>query len=125
MFRDGPQRTKQTQGSGPQALNCQRVRELPIVLPPFDEQQEIIGRVEELFGLADRLEQRHAKGIRYMEDISRSILAKAFRGKLVRTEAEPIEVEGTAVRIGKGGVSEAILVEESVKPIKRRPSANA
>ncbi len=52
---------EQGSGSGPQALNCQRVRELSFVLPPLSEQQEIVRRVEELFARADQLELRLAK----------------------------------------------------------------
>ena len=40
-------------GSGPKALNCQRVRELDFVLPPLEEQREIVRQVEKLFALAD------------------------------------------------------------------------
>ena len=35
-------------GSGPQALNCQRVRELPLALPPLAEQREIVRRVHRI-----------------------------------------------------------------------------
>ena len=81
-------------GSGPQALNCQRVRELPFVLPPLAEQREIVRRVEALFVLSDRIEGRYKEARRLVGRISESILAKAFRGELVRPEAELAEAEG-------------------------------
>jgi type I restriction enzyme S subunit len=80
-------------GSGPQALNCQRVRELPFVLPPFPEQQEIVRRVEGLFALADQLEERLAKARGQVEKLTPSLLARAFAGQLVRQDPtdEPAE----------------------------------
>lgn len=80
-------------GSGPQALNCQRVRELPFVLPPLAEQQEIVRRVESLFALADHIEARYNRADTQVENLTQSILAKAFRGELVPTEAELAEAE--------------------------------
>jgi type I restriction enzyme S subunit len=74
---------KRGSGSGPQALNCQRVRELPFVLPPFSEQQEIVRRVEALFALADQLEARLTIAQRQVDALTPSLLARAFRGKLV------------------------------------------
>lgn len=70
-------------GSGPQALNCQRVRELPFVLPPLPEQQEIVRRVETLFALADKIEARYAKAKAQVDRLTPSLLARAFAGKLV------------------------------------------
>jgi type I restriction enzyme S subunit len=70
-------------GSGPQALNCQRVRELPFILPPLPEQQEIVRRVEALFALADQLEARLAVAQRQVDQLTPALLARAFAGKLV------------------------------------------
>jgi type I restriction enzyme S subunit len=70
-------------GSGPQALNCQRVRELPFILPPLPEQAEIVRRVEALFAFADRIEARLATAQKTVERLTPATLAKAFRGDLV------------------------------------------
>jgi type I restriction enzyme S subunit len=70
-------------GSGPQALNCQRVRELPFILPPLPEQTEIVRRVEALFAFADRIEARLATAQATVARLTPSTLAKAFRGDLV------------------------------------------
>jgi len=81
-------------GSGPQALNCQRVRELSLNLPPIEEQQEIVRRVEEMFKLADVAEKRVGIATSRTEKLTQAILAKAFRGELVPTEAELARREG-------------------------------
>lgn len=70
-------------GTGPQALNCQRVRELTLNLPPLAEQHEIVKRIEMLFAFADRLEARLANARAATDRLTPALLAKAFRGELV------------------------------------------
>jgi len=81
-------------GSGPQAMNCQRVRELPILLPSLEEQLEIVLRVQKLFKLADTIEKYVAAANERSKRLTQVILAKAFRGELVPTEAELAQREG-------------------------------
>jgi type I restriction enzyme S subunit len=52
-------------------------------LPPLPEQQEIVRRVEALFKIADQIEERYKKARGYVDKLTQSILAKAFRGELV------------------------------------------
>jgi type I restriction enzyme, S subunit len=70
-------------GTGPQALNCQRVRELPLNLPTLQEQYEIVRRVEGFFAVSNQLEVPYQKAKIYVDKLTQSILAKAFRGELV------------------------------------------
>ena len=55
----------------------------PLALPPLREQQEIVRRVEALFKTADALEARYHTANAYVDKLTQSILAKAFRGELV------------------------------------------
>ena len=57
-------------------------------LPPLAEQHEIVRRVDALFKLADTIEARVAVATARADKITQAILAKAFRGELVPTEAE-------------------------------------
>jgi type I restriction enzyme, S subunit len=66
----------------------------PISSPSFEEQKEIIRQVVKLYTLADRLESHYQKAKARIDKISQSVLAKAFRGELVITEAELAEKEG-------------------------------
>lgn len=61
---------------------------------PLKEQQEIVRRVEALFKLADAIEERVAAATLRAERLTQAILAKAFRGELVPTEAELARSEG-------------------------------
>jgi type I restriction enzyme S subunit len=81
-------------GTGPQALNCQMVRELSLNLPPFEEQNEIVRRVEALLKIGNSIERRVAETKARVNILFQAILAKAFRGELVPTEAELARREG-------------------------------
>lgn len=90
-------------GTGPKALNCQKVRELEFVLPPLEEQKEIVkildklleeeSKIEELTQLKDQIEL-----------IKKSILAKAFRGELGTNSEE----DGSALELLKEILSKDI-----------------
>jgi type I restriction enzyme S subunit len=86
----------------PQALNCQRVRELPFVLPPLAEQHEIVRRVESLFGLANQIEARYAKAQAHVDKLTPSLLAKAFRGELVPQD-EPASALLSRIQAARSG----------------------
>jgi type I restriction enzyme S subunit len=58
------------------------------LLPSLAEQNEIIRRVEIMFNLADVVEKRVEAARAKAEKLTQAILAKAFRGELVPTEAE-------------------------------------
>jgi type I restriction enzyme S subunit len=75
--------TEQATGSMVTGIKASRLKQLHILLPPVDEQKEIVRRVDELFALADQIEARYAKGKTYVEKLTQPILAKAFRGELV------------------------------------------
>jgi type I restriction enzyme S subunit len=80
--------------SGVNNINSEEVRALEFVLPPIDEQKEILHRVEAMFVLADRLQARYERARAHVGKVTQSVLAKAFRGELVPTEAELARREG-------------------------------
>jgi len=63
-------------------LNKTACNSLPIPLPTIEEQDEIIRRVEELFAFADSIEQKTNASQARVNQLTQSILAKAFRGEL-------------------------------------------
>jgi type I restriction enzyme S subunit len=80
--------------SGVNNINSEEVRALQFLLPPVEEQDEIVRRVEALLSVGDRLEGRYAKAKTQVDRLTQSVLAKAFRGELVMTEAELARREG-------------------------------
>ena len=63
-------------------LALKRIKELPVPYTDIDEQTEIVRRVEELFAFADNIEQKAAAALERVNNLTQSILAKAFRGEL-------------------------------------------
>jgi type I restriction enzyme, S subunit len=81
-------------GEGKPGLNLDNVRSMAVALPPVDEQCEIVRRVEALLRVADLIGQAVAQGTVRTQGITQAVLAKAFRGELVPTEAELARHEG-------------------------------
>ena len=75
-------------------VNTGLLSALDIPLPSPSEQIEIVRRVDALFALADKIEGRVEAATQRVEKITQAILAKAFRGELVPTEAELALQEG-------------------------------
>ncbi|UAK20348.1 restriction endonuclease subunit S [Kluyvera sp. CRP] len=53
-----------------------------VYLPSINEQTEIVHRVEELFAYSDSIEQKTNSALARVNNLTQSILAKAFRGEL-------------------------------------------
>jgi type I restriction enzyme S subunit len=68
--------------------------EFPFPLPSLQEQHEIVRRVEVLFKLADTIDKRVEAAKKRADRLTQAILAKAFQGGLVPTEAELARREG-------------------------------
>lgn len=64
-------------------VNAEAIKKIPIDLPSLAEQDEIILRVEGLFGVADRIEARYTTMRTQAQRLTPRVLAKAFRGELV------------------------------------------
>ncbi len=71
-----------TAGNMPK-INQQTVLAAPLMLPPKDEQQEIVTRTKALLDFADQLEQSLSTARELAKSTAPATLAKAFRGELV------------------------------------------
>jgi type I restriction enzyme S subunit len=80
-------------GSTFTAINQKDLEKIDINVPPLAEQHEIVRRVEAMFKLADTVEKRVETAKLRAEKLTQGILAKAFRGELVPTEAELARLE--------------------------------
>ncbi|EKN5096633.1 restriction endonuclease subunit S [Yersinia enterocolitica] len=100
-------RAKLTQG----ALNV-----LPIGLPSEIEILEIVRRVEQLFTYADTIEKQVQSALLRVNNLTQSILAKAFRGELTaQWRAENPDL------INGGNSAEALLVRIKQERLKNKP----
>jgi type I restriction enzyme S subunit len=93
--------------------------QLPIPLAPIAEQQEIVNRVQHLFKTADQIEQRYQKAKSYIDQLTQSILAKAFRGELVPQDPndEPASVLVERIRAEREN-------RENVAKTAKKPAVN-
>lgn len=76
------------------SINLRKLRAFPVPIPPPSEQRELVGRVDALFGLADAIQKRVVAATSRAEKLTQAVLAKAFRGELVPTEAKLARREG-------------------------------
>jgi type I restriction enzyme S subunit len=64
-------------------INQATLSEIELLLPPLEEQKEIVRRVEKMFEKIDRMEQEYQKAAKLCDRLEQATLAKAFRGELV------------------------------------------
>ncbi len=73
---------KKAIGTGVKHLRVSDVESLTYPMCSLKEQSEIVRRVEELFAFADQIEQQVKNAQGRVNNLTQSILAKAFRGEL-------------------------------------------
>ena len=98
-------------------INAKKVAAYPMLLPPVEEQTEIVRRVDQLFAFADQIEQQVANAQARVDKLTQSILAKAFRGELTAEwRAENPEL------IGGEHSAEALLERIKAEKAKQTPT---
>lgn len=108
-----------TGGSASPHLNVGDVKAFEIPLPPMDEQREIVTRISSLFSLAHQIAESVCAASKSVDRLTQSILAKAFRGELVPTEAE------LARREGRNYEHASVLLERIKKERQQHPSSKS
>lgn len=68
-------------------INVEDAREIPVPLPPLEEQQEIVRRVAEMLRQADEILAEMTAAEKLVDTLMQSIIRRAFRGELVETQA--------------------------------------
>ena len=105
-------------------INVSILNEVAIAIPPILEQKKVVEESEKLFELAESLEVRVELSLKRAEKMSQSILAKAFRGELVPTEAELAEQENRdyehAVELLKRIQAEQVALAEERKQRRQK-----
>lgn len=82
-FLENYEETRKAAAGGTQPnLNLNKVRAIGISVPGKAEQTEIVRRVDQFFAHADRIEQQVNNALDRVNNLTQSILAKAFRGEL-------------------------------------------
>ena len=76
-------------GAGLNGISGKSLQELPFILPPVEEQREILKLIAEQTNLADTLEANYNNALSEIEALPQIILTKAFSGDL--TEQYPTD----------------------------------
>jgi len=97
-------------------INQEELGQIPIPLPPLEEQKEIVRQVDKLFALADKVEARYQKAKNRVDKLSRSVLAKAFRGELVPQDPNDEPAEKLLERI----LEEKTKMDAELKGTKKK-----
>lgn len=108
-------------------VNIGDVRALQVALPPREEQTVIVRRVGALFEIADSIEKRVAAATGRAAALPQAILANAFSGELVPTEADLARAEGRDYE-SASVLLERIRAERDSSPVaprRARPIASA
>jgi type I restriction enzyme S subunit len=110
-------------------INVEDARAIPVPLPPLPEQHEIVRRVSALFALAKKIEARLSAATAAVNRITQSVLAEAFRGDLVETEASIARREGRDYELAtkllesvNGNVTAAGFVAQKRNRLAKRKS---
>lgn len=69
-------------GTGPQALNCQRVRELDFFVPSLSEQKEVVRILDMTLSRELQAKKAAEVALSQIDTMKKAILARAFRGEL-------------------------------------------
>jgi type I restriction enzyme, S subunit len=131
---------EKSSGTAVKNLLLRDLRQIIVALPSMEEQQEIVRRVEILFNYADRLEARYRTAQHLVDNLTQSMLSKAFRGELVprdpndepasvlleRIQAERAKLADQPKRIiNREKSNEVKMTEDSVKDaIRKLPKDN-
>ncbi|EBP0096015.1 type I restriction endonuclease subunit S [Salmonella enterica subsp. salamae] len=71
-----------TSSSAQPVISGAKIYSIEIVIPPIEEQHEIVRRIEQLFAYANTIEKQANNALTRINSLTQSILAKAFRGDL-------------------------------------------
>jgi type I restriction enzyme S subunit len=86
-------------------LSLEKIKNIPISLPPLKEQQTIVRQLDALRAETQKLEAVYQKKIADLEELKKSILQKAFAGELRSPEGAIYPNDGYSPSEAKDGYS--------------------
>jgi len=103
-------------GTGVKHYRVGDVSNLKIPIPSSSEQTEIVRRVHDLFALAEVVEKNYVDTIQRVNLLSKSVLAKAFRGELVTQDSNDEPASKLLERIKSADVVSKEKKKAELKP---------
>lgn len=105
-----------TDGVSQSNINAQKLGDFPCPLPSIEEQAEIVRLVDQYFTFADSIEAQVKKAQARVDNLTQSILAKAFRGELVPQDPNDEPADKLLERIAQARL-DAEALAKAVKEI--------
>ncbi|WP_404969706.1 restriction endonuclease subunit S [Vibrio campbellii] len=118
----------ETKGSvGQVNISLTQCRESKVPLPPLGEQKEIVRLVDQYFAFADTIEAQVKKAQARVDNLTQSILAKAFRGELVDQDPNDEPADKLLERIAEARKEAEALAKAAKKAeaAKKRAAKSA
>lgn len=91
---------QQVHGATRPRINLSQLKQYPLVVPPLEEQHEIVRRIESAFTKIDRLAKEANRATELVGRLDEAILAKAFRGELVPQDPNDKPASALIERVG-------------------------
>ncbi|MDD9156386.1 restriction endonuclease subunit S [Aliivibrio sp. S4TY2] len=104
-------------------INAKSIRNIEIDLPSIKEQKEIVRLVEQYFAFADTIEAQVKKAQARVNNLTQSILAKAFRGELVPQDPNDEPADKLLERIAQAYIEAEALAKAAKKAETARKKA--
>jgi len=115
---------KSERTAGQDGVNKRHLLEWPVLLPPVEEQEQIVQKVDTAFTWVDRIASETTGARKLIDHLDQAILAKAFRGELVPQDPndEPASVLLERIRAERAVRSnpKAQLTRKRARPSGRR-----
>ncbi|MHC0521893.1 restriction endonuclease subunit S [Vibrio harveyi] len=101
--------------SGVNNINSKELSALEFVLPSLEEQKEIVRLVDQYFAFADNIDAQVKKAQARVDNLTQSILAKAFRGELVPQDPNDESADKLLERIAQARKEAEALAKATKK----------
>ena len=93
------------------------VKQIEILVPQLEEQQEIVNQIEKHFSIIDKLENVVQQSINESKRLRQSILKQAFEGKLV--EQDPND-ESASILLEKIAKAKEEYLKAQKKQVRKK-----
>ncbi|OEF06032.1 restriction endonuclease subunit S [Vibrio genomosp. F10] len=110
-------------GSAQPKLTKKALQNLPLAIPNYEEQKEIVRLVDQYFAFADTIEAQVKKAQARVDNLTQSILAKAFRGELVAQDPTDEPADKLLARIAEARKEAEALAKAAKKAEAARKKA--
>lgn len=104
-------------------LTQSKFKQLPLFWPHIEEQKEIIRLVDQYFAFADTIEAQVKKAQARVDNLTQSILAKAFRGELVPQNDDDEPADKLLERIAQARKEAEALAKAAKKAAKTKKTS--